>query len=291
MATQLEKLEELQALAGQDYRVNLDVFEGPLELLLYLIRRDDLDIYDIPIAFILQEYMTYVDSLKELNIDLAGDFLLMAAELTHIKSRMLLPEEKTAEEEEGQDPRADLVRRLLEYQQFREASAYLDQRPQLGRDIFVQQDPERVEASSDGPIETDVFQLMEAFGKLLARVPAKNFHGVGIDRISVNQRIYQLMERISKDVTVALSALLEPPFERHAIVVTFLALLEMCRLKIVKIYQVERCGELYLRGVMEEVAEEDIPHLIKVDDYTSGKNPLDDLKPKAQKTIEEEKKE
>lgn len=284
MATQLEKLEELQALAGQDYRVNLDVFEGPLELLMYLIRRDDLDIYDIPIAFILQEYMTYVDSLKELNIDLAGDFLLMAAELTHIKSRMLLPEEKSTEEEEGQDPRADLVRRLLEYQQFREASSYLDQRPQLGRDIFVQQDPERVEASSDGPIETDVFQLMEAFGKLLARVPAKNFHGVGIDRISVNQRIYQLMERISKDVTVALSALLEPPFARHDIVVTFLALLEMCRLKIVKIYQVERCGELYLRGVMEEVAEEDIPHLIKVDDYTSGKNPLDDLKPKAQKT-------
>lgn len=289
MATQLEKLDELQALAGQDYRVNLAVFEGPLELLLYLIKRDDLDIYDIPIAFILQEYMNYVDTLKELDIDLAGDFLLMAADLTHIKSRMLLPEEKSDEAEEENDPRADLVRRLLEYQQYREAAQYLDKTPQLGRDIFVQQEPERVEPSNDGPIESDVFQLIEAFGKLLARVPAKNFHGVGIDRISVNQRIYQLMERISKDMTVALSALLEPPFEKHTIVVTFLALLEMCRLKIVKIYQVERCGELYLRGVMEEIAEEDIPHLIKVDDYASGKNPLEDLKPKTQKTLAEEK--
>ena len=148
-----------------DYRVNLEVFEGPLDLLLYLIKKNDLDIYDIPVAFILEEYLRYLDTLKEMNIDLAGEFLLMAADLTHIKSKMLLPgEDVDAEDDEGVDPRADLVRRLLEYQRYKEASDALLKRSMLGRDVFVRQ--EKIEVK-DGTarverVTADGYEVVEA---------------------------------------------------------------------------------------------------------------------------------
>ena len=192
---------------NENYRVNLSVFEGPLDLLLYLIKKNDLDVYDIPVSLMLDKYMEYLDSLRELDIDLAGEFLLMAAELAHIKSRLLLPQDEGAIEEDEADPRADLVRRLLEYQQYRLAAETLEKRTQLGRDVFVPLQPERVEAA-EGPLEADVFELMTAFGRILKRIPADQYHAVAVDRISVNARILQLTERIKKDVTITLEELL-----------------------------------------------------------------------------------
>jgi len=253
-----------------DYRVNLEVFEGPLDLLLYLIKKNDLDIYDIPISFILEEYLRYLDSLKEMNIDLAGEFLLMAADLTHIKSRMLLPGEGIEgddADEEG-DPRADLVRRLLEYQRYKEASEKLVERPMLNRDVFIKQQSVRDEHIVDAPLEGEVFDLITAFSKMLQRVPKSKVHEVTIDRISVNEKIFQLIDRIKKDATVTLEELLPDPLTRYDIVITFLAILEMARLKIIKVYQGGVHDNIRLRGVMDEVREEEVLKLVR-DEETS----------------------
>lgn len=245
-----------------DYRVNLEVFEGPLDLLLYLIKKNDLDIYDIPISFILEEYLKYLDSLKEMDIDLAGEFLLMSAELAHIKSKLLLPgEEGEGGEEEEEDPRADLVRRLLEYQRYKEASEKLTERPMLGRDVFIKQKSSRDEHNSEAPLEGDIYDLITAFSKMLQRVPQARVHEVTVDRISVNERIFQLLEVIKKDTTVTLEEILPQPVTRYDLVVTFLALLEMARLRIVKVHQGGVHDTIRLRGMMDEVNEEEIIQL------------------------------
>jgi segregation and condensation protein A len=246
-----------------DYRVNLEVFEGPLDLLLYLIKKNDLDIYDIPISFILEEYLKYLDTLKEMDIDLAGDFLLMSAELAHVKSKMLLPgdEGQGEEAEEEGDPRADLVRRLLEYQRYKEASEKLVERPMLGRDVFAKQRSIRDEHTTEAPLEGEIFELITAFSKMLQRVPKARVHEVTVDRISVNERIFQLLEMIKKDATVTLEELLPQPITRYDIVITFLALLEMAKLKVVKVYQGGVHDTIRLRGIMDEVKEEEIAKL------------------------------
>lgn len=251
--------------ANNGYRVNLDVFEGPLDLLLYLIKKNDLDIYDIPIAFLLEKYMHYLDTIKDLDIDLAGEFLLIAAELAYIKSKMLLPEEGPAEEEEEGDPRADLVRRLLEYQRFKDASEQLAGRAMLGRDVFVKPVPERLESKAKDPIKGDVYDLVEAFSSLLKRVPAEEFHDITLDRISVSDRIYQILGLMKKDSVITLNELLPDQINRYDVVITFLALLEMSRLKMISIYQSEPLGSLFIKCSMEEVQEEDVMRLVEVE--------------------------
>jgi segregation and condensation protein A len=246
-----------------DYRVNLEVFEGPLDLLIHLIKKNDLDIYDIPVAFVLEEYMRYIDTLRDLDIDLAGDFLLMAAELAHIKSKLLLPEEEGDSEMLEEDPRSDLVRRLLEYQRYKEASHEFVERAMLGRDVFKQPSPERIEVDQSGPVQGDVYELVEAFSKILKRVPEQEIHDVAVDRISVNDRIYQVVGRIKNNTTVSLDDLLVGSVMRYDIVITFIALLEMCRLKMVRVYQTSTCGTLYVQGTMEEVNEEDMMRLVE----------------------------
>ncbi|PIR26425.1 MAG: segregation/condensation protein A [Deltaproteobacteria bacterium CG_4_10_14_0_2_um_filter_43_8] len=257
---------------AQDYRVNLDAFEGPLDILLHLIKKNDIDVYNIPITFVLEEYMKYIEEIKDIDIDFAGEFLLMASELAHIKSRLLLPiEEQGVLEDEGNDPRASLVERLLEYQKYKEAGNQLEGRAQLGRDVFLPQSPERVKPTHDGPLEVDIYELLEAFGKLIARVPEKKFHGVGLDRISVNARIYQLMDRIQKDATTTMEEILTDVFDVYDVIITFLSLLEMCRLKMIKLYQIERGGTIYLRGSVEKISEEERMK-IQVDEYGSVKS-------------------
>lgn len=250
-----------------DYRVNLDVFEGPLDLLLYLIKKNDLDIYDIPIAFILEEYVRYLESLVEMNIDLAGEFLLVAADLAYIKSKMLLPDAGTGtdDEEEGYDPRADLVRRLLEYRRYKDASEKLVERPMVGRDVFVRGDRDDEMDDSDQPIEGNVYDLISAFSAMLRKMPPKDVHDVMIDRISVNDRIMQLIELMNKDAVVALDEVMPAPFGRYDIVVTFLALLEMARLKIIKIYQGGLQDTIRIRCIIDKVANEDVMRLVSFD--------------------------
>jgi len=259
-----------------EYRVNLEVFEGPFDLLLYLIKKNDLDVYDIPIAFVLEEYMRYLDTLKDLDIDLAGDFLLMAAEMAHIKSRMLLPEDSVEEEILEDDPRADLVRRILEYQQFKEASEDLTKRDVLGRDVFVQQALEKMEVPDNGSIEGNVYELVEAFSKILQKIPASEYHAVAVDRISVNERIYQIIGRIKKGMTIMLEDLLVGNLGKYDVVVTFLALLEMSKLRMIKIYQSAVCGPIHIQGAMEDVREEDVARLIEVETAEHEKQPGED---------------
>jgi segregation and condensation protein A len=252
-----------------DYRINVEAFEGPLDLLLYLIRKNDLSITDIPIAFILEEYVKYLDSLKEMNIDVAGEFLLMVAELAYIKSKMLLPEDGRQEEEEEGDPREDLVKRLLEYQRYKEAAAKLAERSQLFRDVYVPLSTKRTDAADIAPaggmIEADVYELVDAFAHILVRLPKEQFHNVTVDRISVNERIMELVELIKKDETVRIEDLLVKPITRYGVVVTFLSLLEMARLKMIKVFQSERCGSIILKGIMEEARPEDMLRLVKTD--------------------------
>jgi len=253
-------------LEQNDYRVNLEVFEGPLDLLMHLIKKNDLDVYDIPVAFVLEEYMRYLDTLRELDIDLAGEFLLLAAELAHIKSRMLLPEEEGhGDLEDDLDTRSDLVRRLLEYKRYKEASEGFAARAMLGRDVFVPMAPERVVVDAEGPIEGDAYQLVEAFSKLLKKVPEQEFHDVAVDRISVNDRIYQIVNELKEGRSITLEELL-PPMDRIArydIVITFIALLEMTRLKMIRVYQTSVCGPIHIQGTMEEVSDEDVLRLVE----------------------------
>lgn len=248
-----------------NYHINVEAFEGPLDLLLHLIKKNDLDILDIPIAFVLEEYMKYIDTLKELDIDLAGDFLLMAAELTHIKSRMLLPNETASPEDEEPDPRADLIRRLLEYQQFKEAGEALIKREVLGRDVFVPLSPERAQIDGDGPIEGNIYDLVEVFSKILKKIPAERYHEVAVDRISINDRIYQIVSLVKKGKTVSLADLLVGEIVRYDVVVTFLSLLEMCRIRMVKIYQSENYGNIYIQGLLDEVKDEDVTRLMEME--------------------------
>lgn len=238
------------------YRVNFDLFEGPLDLLLYLIKKNDLDIFDIPVAFITEEYLKYLDAMKELNIDIAGEFLLMAAELMHIKSKMLLPSESTSVEEEEPDPREDLVKRLLEYQRYKAAAESLAQMNQLGREVYKQLNPESIRGQEEVMGEGNIYELIEAFHNVLKRLPKDRVREITIDRISVNERIFQLIDVVKAKKTFSLSSLFSGAPQRHEIVVTFLALLEMARLKIIRVHQSSRGGEIYITGVLEEITED-----------------------------------
>lgn len=234
------------------YRVNLAVFEGPLDLLCYLIKKHDLAIRDIPIALLTEEYLRYLDTMQALNIDLAGEFLLMAAELLHCKSEMLLPVAPTGEEDEA-DPRADLVRRLLEYQRFKDAAERLRTRQMLHREVFRPLRPEALPEAGEAPIEGNVYHLIAAFDTVLRRMPKEAQQAIAVDRISVNQRIFELIPVIAAGRTLPLEELLPTPLTRFAVVVTFLALLEMSRLRMITVFQGGHLETIYVTGTMEEV--------------------------------------
>jgi segregation and condensation protein A len=263
---------------SDNYRINLEIFEGPMDLLLYLIKKNDVDIYDIPIAFITDEYLKYINALKVLNIDFASEFLEMAAELAHIKSKMLLPSDNLGEEEEDVDPRADLVRRLLEYQRYKEAATALSEGKVLYRDVFTASVPKDDGAPKDETvfIEGNPFLLFEAFNEMLAKAPKDMVKKApSLDRISVGQRIMQIIEKIRFGQTVPLTDLIPEPYEKHIIVATFLALLEMAIMKMIKVYQAGRFEPIYLTGTIKEASIEDVKRLIetredKVVEVTDG---------------------
>ncbi len=239
------------------YKINLPRFEGPLDLLLFLIKKNDLDIYDIPISFITDEYLKYLDKIQELDIDLAGEFLMMAAELTRIKSQTLLPREPMMEEEEGVDPRAELARRLLEYQKFKLAAQTLLGRRYLGRDWFCRP-PAKTEENEDNlPWSSDVYKLIGAFETVLKRMPKDAFHPVMTDRLSVSQRMYQLLDLLQEKELMALEDLLPNPLVRYDVVITFLALLEMMRLRMVHLHQENLFDRLWVRKTMTTITPEE----------------------------------
>lgn len=245
------------------YRVRLEIFEGPLDLLLYLIRKNEVDIYDIPVALIVEQYMSYLDIMRSLNLDVAGDFLVMAATLSHIKSRLLLPPDEGEEgEEEGEDPRAELVRKLLEYQRYKEAAEELVSRPLLGRDVFVRepsQDAIHEAAKASGVpgttfAEVGIFELLEAFREVMERAEITNWHEVTMERVSIVDRIQHILELLREVDTLSFDQLFTEVTNRTVVIATFLALLELIRLKVVKAHQEKPLGPIHL---MKSVAIDD----------------------------------
>ena len=261
-------------LFADDYKVNLDVFEGPLDLLLYLIRREELDIYDIPIEHITTEYMSFIEDARRLNLDIAGEFIVMAATLMVIKSRMLLPVDRRntneGTDEEWVDPRLDLVRQLIEYKKFKDAAVRLERMEALvansfgyggGRPKF-----EKTAADARGAIANlDLYDLLTAFQDVLARateMPKEELKGI---RFSVPDKMDYVLERTRKEGQVSFLSLFDPEnAPKGEIIVTFLALLELLRQHRVIVYQNAAFHEITILPSREE--PDDKP-LERPDDY------------------------
>ncbi|HEU0265609.1 MAG TPA: segregation/condensation protein A [Geobacterales bacterium] len=238
-------------LGQTSYSVRLSAFEGPLDLLLHLIRKSQVDINDIPIADITRQYLEHLKLMKELNLEVAGEFLVMAATLLHIKSRTLLPPDPTQdeEEEEGEDPRAELVRRLLEYERFKEAAHLLEQMPQLNRDRFVRSVPSpelTAAAEEETELQVGLYELAAAFHRLLAELPTETFHDVAAEELSIADRIAELLVLMEGRESLSFDELMAGEKSRDRIIITFLSLLELCRLKMIRLMQSERFGGIWL---------------------------------------------
>lgn len=229
-------------------QVFLEAFEGPLDLLLYLIRRQNIDILDIPIAEITEQYVQYIELMSELQLELAGEYLLMAAMLAEIKSRMLLPRPEKAEEEDEEDPRAELVRRLQEYERFKKAASDLNELPRLERDVFV--------ASADAP-ERKVTQklpditmkeLLLAFHDVLKR--AEMFSNLHVQRepLSVRQRMSEILTRVKAGSFTDFTGLFDPEEGRMGVAVTFIAILELLRESVIEVVQSDAYAPLHVRA-------------------------------------------
>ena len=250
----------LDALLTDDYKVALEVFEGPLDLLLYLIRREEIDIYDIPIERVTAQYMEYLDMMRMLDLNIAGEFLVMAATLMMIKSRMLLPVESRSTEEpaddEWIDPRLDLVRQLVEYKKFKDAAARLLEMETLQNEAFTfgGEKPEFESTPADaGQALGDIglFDLLTAFQEVLARAPTETFGYIEPIRWSVPDKMEAITELIKNGQRVAFSRLFTPESHRGEVIVTFLALLELLRLRQVTVFQNEAFHEILIVPVAE----------------------------------------
>lgn len=243
-----------------DYQVKLEVFEGPLDLLLHLIKKNEVDIYDIPIAVITQQYLSYLDLMQTLNLDVAGEYLVMAATLIHIKSRQLLPPEETAEPEgeEMEDPREELVRRLLEYKKFKEAAEELRRREVLWQDVFARQAP----WEGDGePLsygqEATVFDLLSALQDILDRVREIPGVPLSLEEITITEKINMILSCLAETETLAFEDLFAASTTRMEIIVTFLALLELVKQRLLRLWQPAPSGPIRIyRGVETGTAHE-----------------------------------
>lgn len=240
------------------YAVHLPVFDGPLDLLLHLIRKDELDIFDIPISRLTAAYLQTLEEMRRHGIEPASEFLLMAATLMQIKSRMLLPRPPGLDDvEEGvEDPRQALVRQLLEYQRFREVAVALGALPRVGRDIFLRP------PGQDRPPEEDpelaalgIYKLAEAFRRLLERGHFEAPHDIYVERISIGERIAQIADLLAARQRTTFAALCVRARYREEVITTFLALLEMARLKLIRVTQGEPAGPVYVEARVGSIGE------------------------------------
>ena len=237
-----------------DYKVKLEIFEGPLDLLLYLIKRDELDIYDISIERITKQYLEYLQAFKELNIDVAGEFVVMAANLIYLKSRSLLPVDQQPPEEDAEedDPRWDLIRQLIEYKKFKEAAAQLQVRQLEEEGRFVRQ-TDGAEGITQAPLrlgEVGIFQLINAFQNVIKRLEAReDLREIFGEHYTVSDKIEWILQRVADGVPLRFSELFASIASRVEIVVTFLALLELIRLRQVRATQTDPFAEIELAAI------------------------------------------
>ncbi len=256
-------------MSDEAYQIELPEFEGPLDLLLHLVKKHELDILDIPIAFITDQYLKMLDLMRALDLDVAGEYLLMAATLAHLKSRELVPPDPAEEQqladgedadEEELDPRQELIRRLLEYQKYKEAAGQLGDRPVTGRNVWPRgasaEDVAGLHVLPGGaPLaEVPVFRLIESLERVLSRAKVPFTHDVVTDRVSISDRINELVDRLEREGSFSFEScfgVLEdaqssPAMIKGQVVVTFLAILEMTRLKMVRLTQAEAEGPIYV---------------------------------------------
>ena len=246
-------------MTQEDYKVRLEVFEGPLDLLLYLIKKDELEIHDIPIETITTQYVQYLELMQMLDLNVAGEFLVMAATLMMIKSRMLLPAEERPElEEEEEDPRWDLVRQLVEYKKFKDAALHLEALELRREDIFGRDGAEAVLGQEPDVALHDVglFDLISAFSDALKKVKSEELREIFAERFTVAEKIELLGDRLRREKRFSISRMFEGMRSRNEIACTFLALLELIRLNQARAVQQETYGEIMIEaaeGVVELV--------------------------------------
>jgi segregation and condensation protein A len=239
-------------------QVHLDIFEGPLDLLLHLIKKNEVSITDIPIATITEQYLATLELMETLNLDVAGEFLVMASTLVHIKSRMLLPSgADEPDEDEGADPREELVRRLLEYQRYKDAAAELEQREMLTRDVFTRSAATDDEVGPRGFREISVFELLGALKRVIDRLPKDSVHEVTLEKITVREKMTRLLDGLRRQGRLLFEALFDEVKSRMEVVVTFLAMLELVKVRAIRIYQEELAGPILIEAAagMDEAAE------------------------------------
>jgi len=229
------------------YQVRIENFEGPLDLLLHLIKKNEINIYDIPIHLIAQQYLAYLEAMNDLNLNVAGEFLVMAATLLQIKSKMLLPVEEAVEDEaEGPDPREELVRRLLEYKTYKEAARQLDTQERMWREIYsrLPSPPEDMEDDDQMLDNVGLFDLVDALQGILNRNPGQKLIEIIPDNLTVRDRMNVILETLEGQESVSFVSLFEASCHRMVIIVTFLALLELIRLRTARVFQAENFGPI-----------------------------------------------
>jgi segregation and condensation protein A len=235
-----------------------------LDLLLHLIKKNEVSITDIPIATITEQYLATLEVMQTLNLDVAGEFLVMAATLIHIKSRMLLPATDAEEdEEEGADPRAELVRRLLEYQRFKDAADQLERREVLTRDVFVRSAAPAEEIPAPGFREVSIFELLTALKRVLDRLPKDVVHEVLLEKITVREKMTLLLDHLRNHGKTLFESLFAEVKSRMEVVVTFLAMLELVKMRAIRIYQEEATGPIQIEAA---AGMENVPAVLAIQD-------------------------
>jgi segregation and condensation protein A len=278
-------------MSEPDYKVTLDVFEGPLDLLLHLVKKHELAILDIPISFVTEKYLEYLDAMSRLDIDVAGEYLVMAATLCHIKSRELLPNPEPEPGDEGEDgeevmdldPRADLIRRLLQYQKYKEAALSLGDRPVVGRNVWGR--GTQLEDAVDGQVDPDAqaplaqfpdHKLIEALDRLMRAAKVRITHNVLIDRLSVSQRISELTDRLEVEGSFPFATMfrfargdveMSAAEIRHEAVVTLLAVLEMAKLRLIAVSQREGEEEITISRVSDDLRGAVARNVVGTEEY------------------------
>jgi segregation and condensation protein A len=243
---------------GNAYTVTLPNFEGPLDLLLHLCQKHELNIVDIPVSFITEKYLEYLNVMSLMNLDVASEYLVMAATLMHIKSKMLLPEPPKGQDDdaldEQEDPREQLIRRLLEYQKYKQAAADLGGRDLAGRDVFLRGAPleEAVHEGLPPLAEVPIFSLIEAFQRVLTKSKVKLTHDIVADRINLSDRIRELADLLLVRKRIVFEELFEGLATRFDLVITFLALLEMTKMRMTRLVQTEPYAPLYIESAIQD---------------------------------------
>ncbi|TFH17456.1 MAG: chromosome segregation protein ScpA [Lentisphaerales bacterium] len=238
------------------HRIELEVFDGPLDLLLYLIKKNEIDIYDIPIEQVADQYIEYLNLMRMLDLNIAGEFIVMASTLMLIKSRMLLPPEERPEmEEEEEDPRWELVRQLIEYRKFKDAASFLQERETVQENVFaVGGDVVELDENVDAGLtltDVGIFDLITAFNAALKRLPEETFDGLYATVFSVSDKIESVLNAVKTDKTFTFSSILAGATSRQEIACLFLAVLELLRMRHIVVSQDHHFGEIMIAGYPE----------------------------------------